>query len=187
MVVTQADAASRLREMSPPLVVHAPATLRRLGMRQGLAFDLLELFAFVLPAQTVAPTPRGLAIGLDLDPPAGGLEAEAALLPVVARALLNRLAQGRDTVLNRDAPALAARMGKAGWGWAPYILAALNKPDAIASVEPFKVWKNLPEWEDAPAEPPPAEVERVVDEVDPEEQIEPPQRREQVNMTRVMV
>ncbi len=156
MVVTQADAASRLREMSPPLVVHAPATLRRLGMRQGLAFDLLELFAFVLPAQTVAPTPRGLAIGLDLDPPAGGLEAEAALLPVVARALLNRLAQGRDTVLNRDAPALAARMGKAGWGWAPYILAALNKPDAIASVEPFKVWKNLPEWEDAAPLPPPS-------------------------------
>ena len=44
---------------------------------------------------------------------------QAALLPELVAALLHRLAQGRDIALNRDAAGLAARMGQAGWGWAP--------------------------------------------------------------------
>ena len=94
---------------APPLLVHAPATLRRLGLRPGPAFDLLELFAFVLPARPVAPTPRGLALALDLPPPTG-LEAACALLPEIAATLLHRLAAGRDLAINRDAAALAACM-----------------------------------------------------------------------------
>ena len=50
------------------------------------AFDLLELFAFALPARAAAPTPRGLALALDFEPPGGGLEAEAALLPELVAA-----------------------------------------------------------------------------------------------------
>ena len=49
------------------------------------------------------------------------------LLPDLAAALLHRLARGRDTVLNRDAASLAARMGQAGWGWAPFVMAALGR------------------------------------------------------------
>jgi ATP-dependent DNA helicase DinG len=150
------EAAERLREMPPPLLVHAPATFRRLNLRPGPAFDLLELFAFVLPARSAAPTPRGLALVLDLDPPQRGLEAEASLLPDLAAALLNRLSLGRDIILNRDAASLAARMGKSGWGWAPYVMAALGQPDAPPSAEPLKVWKRLPEWEDAAPLPPPS-------------------------------
>ena len=112
------------------------------------AFDLLELFAFALPGRPAAPTPRGLALMLDLEPPNGGLEAEAALLPQIAAALLHRLALGRDTALNRDAAGLAARMGEAGWGWAPFVMAALGRPDAAPSNEALRVWKHLPEWED---------------------------------------
>ena len=132
---TSAPARRRSRRPPPPspapLLVHAPATFRRLGLRPGPAFDLLELFAFVLPARTAAPTPRGLALALDHDHPPTGLEAEAALLPDLAAALLHRLAQGRATPLNRDAGTVAARMGATGWGWTPFVLAALDRADAV--------------------------------------------------------
>jgi ATP-dependent DNA helicase DinG len=154
LLLSSAEAAARLREFPPPLVVHAPATFRRLGLRGGPTFDLLELFAFVLPARAAAPTPRGLAMALDFEPRAG-LEAEAALLPELAAALLHRLAQGREIALNRDAAGLAARMGQAGWGWAPSVVTALDRSDARPSSEALRVWKRLPEWEDA-AVPPPA-------------------------------
>ena len=144
--------------LPPPLLVHAPATFRRLGLRGMPAFDLLELFAFALPARAAAPTPRGLALALDFEPPHGGLEAEAALLPELAAALLHRLAQGRDIALNRDAAGLAARMGQAGWGWAPFVTAALGRPDAAPSSEALRVWKRLPEWEDAAPLPPPSSL-----------------------------
>jgi ATP-dependent DNA helicase DinG len=156
LLLPAAEAAQHLRHLPPPLCVHAPATFRRLGLRPGPAFDLLELFAFVLPAHTCAPTPRGLAMALDHDNPPTGLEAEAALLPDLATALLHRLAQGRATPLNRDAGPLAARMGATGWGWAPFVLAALDKADATPDANALKVWRRLPEWEDAAPLPPPS-------------------------------
>ncbi len=156
LVLPAEQAGLRLRQMPPPILVHAPATFRRLGMRAGPAFDLLDLFLFALPARTAAPTPRGLALALDHDDPATGLEAEVARLHDLATTLLNRLHQGRDTVLNRDAASLAARMGSSGWGWAPYVTAALGRPDAAQSAEPLKVWKRLAEWEDEAPPPPPS-------------------------------
>ena len=96
-----------LRAAPPPLLVHAPATLRRLGLGAQPCLDLLELFAFVLPARPVAPTPRGLAMALDLDLP-GSQESAAALLPALAVALLRHLAAGRELALNAAAAGLAA-------------------------------------------------------------------------------
>ena len=156
LVLPAAEAAVHLRALPPPMLVHAPATLRRLGIRGMPVFDLLELYAFALPARPAAPTPRGLALMLDFEPPTGGLEAEAALLPEIAAALLHRLSLGRDIALNRDAAGLAARMGQAGWGWTPFVTAALGKPDAVASNEALHVWKRLPEWEDTAPLPPPS-------------------------------
>jgi ATP-dependent DNA helicase DinG len=149
-------AAALLKTLPPPILVHAPATFRRLNMRQGQAFDLLDLFAFVRPARAAAPTPRGLALALDDDHPPVGLEAEVTRLPDLAAALLNQLSRGRDTLMNRDAAVLAARMQKAGWGWGGYVSHALGRPDAAASNEPLKVWKRLPEWEDAAPRAPPS-------------------------------
>ena len=72
LLVAATDAPAHLRGLPPPLLVHAPATFRRLGLRGVPAFDLLELFAFVLPARAPAPTPRGLALALDFEPPPAG-------------------------------------------------------------------------------------------------------------------
>lgn len=147
------EAAHLLRDGPPPLLVHAPATLRRLGLRPQACLDLLELFAFAMPARPVPPTPRGLALALDLDPPETQEDA-AALLPGIAAALLQHLARGRDLSLNKDAAGLAARMGQAGWPWARLVAAALGNPGAKPSADALKVWRRLPEWEDQA--PPPA-------------------------------
>ena len=156
LVLPTAEAAALLKTLPPPILVHAPATFRRLGMRPGPAFDLLDLFAFVRPAHSAAPTPRGLAMALDNDQPPIGLEAEVTRLPDLAAALLNQLSQGRDILINRDAAVLAARMQKAGWGWGGYVMHALGRPDAASSNEPLKIWKKLPEWEDTAPLPPPS-------------------------------
>ncbi len=151
-----AAAGRALRDMAPPLLLHAPATLRRLGQPDLAAHDLLTLFLFVHPARPAAPTPRGLALALGLEPPASDPAAMLAAMRDMAAAMLARLAAGRDTPHNRDAAALAARMGQAGWGWAKSVLAALGQPAALPHVEPLRVWKRLAEWEDAAPPPPPS-------------------------------
>lgn len=145
-------ARSWLRAAPAPILVHAPATLRRLGLTSMPALDLLELFAFVHPGRPAAPTPRGLALALDIEPRNG----DVGLLPDITRALLAHLSAGRDVPANRDAAALAARMGQSGWGWTTAILAALGKPDARPDGEAMRVWKRLAEWEEEAALPAPS-------------------------------
>ena len=149
-----AEAAKILRAGSPPLLVHAPSTLKRLGIRAMPCLDLLELFAFAKPAQSAAPTPLGLALALDIKPPKR--EAMAGILSDIAAALLSHLAAGRDLPAQKDAAAIAARMGHAGWGWAPFVLAALGKPDEKGNADALRVWKTLPEWDDEAPPPPPS-------------------------------
>ncbi|GAA0595505.1 ATP-dependent DNA helicase [Craurococcus roseus] len=157
LALSASDLHAALRDLPPPLLVHAPATARRLDLpRFDDAFDLLELFAFCLPAQAAAPTPRGLAAALDLEPPRDDAAA-AALLPEMAAAVLRRLSETRKAPLNRDAAALAAKLADAAaWPWAPSVLAALGAPNASPSTDALKVWRRLPDWEDQGPPLPPA-------------------------------
>ncbi len=149
--------AQALAALPPPLLVHAPATARRLDLPPFLdAFDLLELFAFCLPGRLAAPTPRGLAVALDLPVPADDADA-AALLPEIATSLLRALAETRATSAGSDAAALAAQLkSAAGWPWADAVLAALGAPDAKPDRNAFRPWRRLPEWEDEAVPPPPS-------------------------------
>ncbi len=156
LTLPSAEVVALLRDLPPPILVHAPATFRRLGMRPGPAFDVLELFAFARPGESAAPTPRGLAMALDHDYPPIPLEDQAALLPDLVLDLLNRLAAGRATMLNKDAAGLAARMGRAGWGWGAFVTEALGQPEAAASIDALKIWRRLPEFEETPPPPPPS-------------------------------
>ena len=146
-----------LRDLPPPMLVHGPATARRLDLpRFDAAFDLLELFAYCLPARSAAPTPRGLAIALEMEPPRDDAAA-AALLPQMAAAMLRHLSDTRKAPLNRDAAALAAKLDEAAaWPWAPSVLAALGAPNASPSTDALKVWRRLPDWEDQGPPLPPA-------------------------------
>ena len=47
-------------------------------------------------------------------------------------------------------------MGRAGWGWSAYVMEAMGQPDAAASIDALKVWRRLPEFEEAAALPPPS-------------------------------
>ncbi|GLR65917.1 DNA helicase [Acidocella aquatica] len=138
-----------------PLLVHGPATLKRLGNPAVQVLDLLELFAFVCPARGLAPTPAGLARALEMEVPET-LEEGARLLAPMAEALLARLAAGKNVPANQDAAGLAARMGAAGWGWAPYVLAALGQPAARPDGMAMRLWKRLPKWEESAPRPPPS-------------------------------
>lgn len=136
-----------------PLCIHAPATLKRLENPVINVLDLLELFAFVRPAQGVAPTASGLARALDMPVPTS-IEAATHALPEMAQSLLARLSAGKNTPANRDAAGLAARMGAHGWGWAPYVLAALDANDARPDGMAMRLWKRLPKWEEVAPRPP---------------------------------
>lgn len=159
-----AAAASKVRRQ-PPLVCHARAFARRLGIDGFPAFDVLELFAFVHPARFCVPTPRGIAEALDLPTPEGH-EAEALALQRAVRRLLGDLgAAGREE--SSDPVAFAWEMGRAGWPWAPAVLAALGKPDGPekgAARSGLRVWTRIKEWEEGAPPPPPAQ-----NPVDPEE------------------
>ena len=103
LALTEAAVRARGR---PPLAVHGPATFRRLGgeARPFRSYDLLELFAFVRPAQFCLPTPNGLADAAGLPRPAT-LERAAETLFGATRALLAELARMED----RLGPLLEAR------------------------------------------------------------------------------
>ncbi len=150
-----ADAAARLRAGPAAMLCHMPAVGRRLGIGRFMAFDLLELFAFVRPARFCLPTPRGLAAALGLQRPEG-LANEALALARAAELLLAELA-GRREDLDLAGPARAMAAG--GWTWGPPVLAALGQTaDEIGgagAMSGLEVWRDLPEWPQMAPEPPP--------------------------------
>lgn len=150
------EAARLLRDMPPPLVVHAPLTARRLGLpplpQPTPWLDLLELFLFAMPGRPIPPTARGLALALGLEEARIG-GAEADLLPDLADILLDHVAALRPTPAGEEMAALAVRMHHAGWAWAPSVLAALRAahPLPVEALQPgdaIRVWRRLPKWEE---------------------------------------
>ncbi|MFM8799999.1 MAG: ATP-dependent DNA helicase [Tagaea sp.] len=136
-----------------PILVHAPAQSRRLGLERIAGYDALELFAFVRPAKFCVPTPRGLAVALGLDVPAAPA-AEALAVHRAVGALLAELAEPL-AARNPDTRAVARAMARGGWRWAPSVLAALgDAPDAHerdVSLQGLEVWRRIDEWsEQAP-------------------------------------
>ena len=158
-----AEAVELLRGYAAPLVVHGPATARRLGLGPGrlACFDLLELFAFVMPARAAAPTPRGVALALGLDARAIG-RAEADLLPELASVLLERAGQLAHTPSGGEMRALALVMRQAGWSWGAALCARLGvgtllPPEAMQPADALRVWRRLVKWEETAARPAPSQ------------------------------
>ncbi|HRQ60987.1 MAG TPA: ATP-dependent DNA helicase, partial [Alphaproteobacteria bacterium] len=155
--------ASALLQNQAALVCHAPFTKSRLELEQFQTFDVLELFAFVHPAKFCVPTPRGLCTALGLDAPGPAEDLPFALFDI-ARALLQDL---QNDVLKAKADPLpiASVMGLRGkgWGWTPFIFAALGETFDPALPPPPKtalaVWKHLPEWAEEAPEPPASQYE----------------------------
>lgn len=142
------------------MLCHAPYTRQRLGTHEFLAFDLLELFAFVHPAKFCVPTPAGLAKALDLSVPQSFDDYPFALMEA-AQALLNDIAREPRTGSKSDPAEVARIMGLhgKGWPWTPFVMKALgvdyNPSEPVIAKSALNIWKYLPEWsEDAPPPPP---------------------------------
>ena len=140
---------------APPVVCHAPALARRLDIAPFRALDVLELFAFASPATFCLPTARGLARSLELALPRDLFD-EAKTLSLAIPALLRRIAASRR---ERNILPIAWSMARAGWTWAPAVLAALgrNHDDLPlrGSASGLDVWRRLPEWSERAPPPPP--------------------------------
>jgi ATP-dependent DNA helicase DinG len=138
------------------LVCNLPVITRRLGVPLPKCFDILELFAFVRPAEFCLPVPLGLANALGLPPAGDGYEDEAAILIRSVKLLFEELSSAQYKY-PEGAAAIAFDMAQAGWRWGPLILGALGQGSRS---EPYQVWQHLPEWEEK-APPPPAGQETI--------------------------
>lgn len=170
LTLPASDLRTRLGDMPCPLVVHAPSIARRLELsppgQPSPWLDLLELFTFVYPARTAAPTPRGLALALGLDKDQIG-KAEADLLPLLLEIMLAELARQKSGPAGERLAALTIRLAQAGWPWAGTVAETLGLPDrldargnlpedALQPADALRVWRTLPKWEDVAPRPPPA-------------------------------
>ena len=115
-------------------------------------YDVLELFAFVRPAQPCVPSAQGLARALGIASPAT-LEDAARALHDAAAVLLSEISASPEAAKTGLRP-LAQTLATAGWRWAKPILQSIGEGERPASpVAGFDVWRALPVWED---EAPPA-------------------------------
>ncbi|MDP2697622.1 ATP-dependent DNA helicase [Thalassospira sp.] len=154
-----ATAAKRARKQRP-IVVHLPATARRLKIEGFGGYDLLELFAFVRPAQFCVPTPRGIALATG-QKPSDDLTGQAEAMAEAMKRLLQELA-----ILDRDkrarALALAWPMARGTWAWGMPVLAALGAdgdgPHKFAVYEGLKIWKKIGEWSEHAPPPTPGHI-----------------------------
>jgi ATP-dependent DNA helicase DinG len=152
------DQAQMLIHKQPALVCHAPYTRGRLGLEEFLAFDVLELFAFVHPVKFCVPTPHGIARALNVPAP-NSLEDQPFALMDIIKTLLRDL-QSDSWRDKADPLKIAAVMGLngKGWPWTPFVFSALGQtydPKEIThSKTAMNVWRHLPEWAEAAPEPP---------------------------------
>jgi ATP-dependent DNA helicase DinG len=137
---------------TPLLLLNAPLVASRLGYPDLSGLDLLELFAFVHPARFVVPTPKGLAHALGLDEPASD-DAVPALLQRAAAALL-AACECDDWAEREGAWSALQSLAKLRWPWAGVVAPHMRQPDKAEKW----LFSRLPEWEETPERPQPAQV-----------------------------
>ena len=137
---------------TPLLMLNAPLVATRLGYPDLSGLDLLELFAFVHPARFMVPTPKGLAHVLGLAEPDSD-DAVPLLLQQAAEALLSQCAAPDWSERDGGWTSLQS-LTRLRWSWAPLLAARITMP---ATAERW-LFARLPEWEETPERPQPAQV-----------------------------
>jgi ATP-dependent DNA helicase DinG len=137
---------------TPLLVLNAPLVATRLGYPDLSGLDLLELFAFVHPARFVVPTPKGLAGTLELPEPESD-DAVPALLQAAAGALLETC-ESAEWPEREGAWSTLQSLIRLRWPWASLLTARIKQPQRAERW----LFSRLPEWEEAPERPQPAQV-----------------------------
>ena len=149
--IGKGEAIGRVAE-TPHILLNAPLLGQRLGYPDLSGLDLLELFAFIHPAQFVVPTPAGLAKALGLAPPAQ--EADIAALCRQAASLLLEGLEAPFWKEREGAWSSAQALYRLRWPWAQEVGRKLEKP-----VEAERwLFSKLPEWEEEAPRPAPLTV-----------------------------
>jgi ATP-dependent DNA helicase DinG len=148
-----AEEARAIFRSGEALVAHAMFVSGRLKTQPARPlYDVLELFAFVRPAQPCVPSALGLARALGLHAPASA-EESARALHQAASALIEEL-KAKPENEKANLRALAFALARAGWRWGAAALAAIGEPEKSQSpIAGYETWRGLPQWED---EAPPA-------------------------------
>jgi ATP-dependent DNA helicase DinG len=137
---------------TPLLLLNAPLVATRLGYPDLSGLDLLELFAFVHPARFCVPTPNGLAHALGLTAPADDADVPH-FLQAAAGALLARC-EDAGWAEREGAWSALQSLARLRWPWAPVIAPHIRQPERAEKW----LFARLPEWEEAPERPQPAQV-----------------------------
>src|SRR6188768_3020110 len=145
---------------TPLLLLNAPLVATRLGYPDLSGLDLLELFAFIHPARFCVPTPKGLAHALGLAEPASD-DAVPALLQEAAGALLERCES--DAWPEREGAWSALQsLTRLRWPWAQVLAPHVRRPERAEKW----LFSRLPEWEEVPERPQPAQVDLPGNEIE---------------------
>ncbi len=137
---------------TPLLLLNAPLIASRLGYPDLSGLDLLELYAFIHPARFVVPTPKGLAQALGLAEP-GADDAVPLLLQQAAEALL-ATCESPEWAEREGAWSAVQTMQRLRWPWAALLAPRIAQPERAERW----LFARLPEWEDAPERPQPAQI-----------------------------
>jgi ATP-dependent DNA helicase DinG len=137
---------------TPLLMLNAPLVATRLGYPDLSGLDLLELYAFVHPARFVVPTPKGLAHALGLTEPEAD-DAVPALLQAAAGVLLETC-ESADWPEREGAWTALQSLTRMRWPWAGPLASRIAKPERAERW----LFSRLPEWEEAPERPQPAQI-----------------------------
>ena len=152
------ESARALFRSGDVLVAHAAFVAGRLKAAPAKPlFDVLELFAFVRPAQPCVPSALGLSRALGLALPES-VEDSARALHDAATALIEELKTKTEERRAHLRP-LAATMARAGWRWGPLVIAALGETDKqLSPIAGLDVWRGLPQWDDEAPPPKPGSL-----------------------------
>lgn len=153
--LTATQVKNRIKQGYAPIIVDKKQLAVHLDVNPQNCLDILELFAFVHPAQFIAPLSQSLADFFKYKRP-NTPEDEAILLLEVAQYMLSYLqhlsAEKRYRLNN-----ICYFMAQGGWNWADYVGKSLGigKPDLSDYTQSLKIWDNRPEWEECPPLPHP--------------------------------
>ena len=148
---SRGEAIARAAE-TPHIILNAPLVGQRLGYPEVSGLDLLELFAFIRPAQFAVPTVAGLSRAVGYDPPASDTEAVKSL-HLIAERLLSIL-DDPDWREREGAWTVNATLHRLGWGWAPLIGARLDRPEHGERM----LFSRLKQWDEVGERPPPRTI-----------------------------
>jgi len=149
--VGKGEAVGQVAE-TPHILLNAPLMGQRLGYPDLSGLDLLELFAFIHPAQFMVPTASGLAKTLNLEVPTN--EADVAAHYRTATAHLLEGLEAPRWQEREGAWSSAQALYRLRWPWAGEVGKRLQKP------EQGERWlfSKLQEWEEEPPRPAPKSV-----------------------------